>query len=348
MQRSKLPLAIGGALLLYALYASQLSQSPSPPATQPAPKVQPKAPAKPKRPDNPCPNCPHHVAEQRPAPRGHAPQLGGITSPDGTVSTIPIPDPLSWPKNIVSRGLGCCGFRSVDYLARLQNVPELVNWPESMRDDGIAGGAYPQKVEQLFERFAPGVEHWQDTSKSHALLTASIRSQRGVAVDYSGHDPHYSGGIAHCVTLVAFDQDADWVAILDNNYPELDQIVWMSVADFDKRWGGWSYGLLQQTPGYCAGLCGSESWEFFAGKDGTINYGLDRKAGNFGDYVMLNGERSSTDEIIAAIGPAMMPIPAIPVNVDHKVDLSDLKTLALFAGGGLLVFHLLTQQQRKD
>jgi len=233
----------------------------------------------------------------------------------------------------------------VDYLARLQGVPELVDWPEHMREDGIAGGAYPKKVEKLLERYAPGVTHWQDCSRSHALLAASVASERGCAVDYNGHDPHYAGGIAHCVTLIAFSEESDWVAIIDNNYPELDQIVWMSVAEFDKRWGGWCYGLLAQTPGGCVGLHGSEEWEFFAGKDGIVNYGLTKQGNNFPPYCILNGEDATPEAILEAIGPAMMPIPAIPVNVDHKVDLSDLKTLAMYAGIGLLVYYVLSQQK---
>ena len=345
MQRSKWPIVLGGALLLYALYANQTSNPVAAPNAPAAPKVQPKQPKKPAKPDNPCPNCPHRLEAAGQVAQNGKPQLGGITSPDGTVSTIPLPDPLNWPKNIASKGLGCCGYRSEDYLARLQNVPELVNWPEKLREDGVAGGAYPQKVEQLIKRYAPNVEHWQDTTKSHAVLTASIKSQRGVAVNYSGRDPHYSGGIAHCVTLVAFDEQNDWVAILDNNYPSLDEIVWMSVAEFDKRWGGWAYGLLAVTPGYCAGVCGAEEWEFFADANGVTNYGLERKGGNFGDFVVLNGEESSTEAIIAAIGPEMKPI---DVNVDHKIEPIRLNFSPIqiaLAGGAVLAVYSLS---RKD
>lgn len=345
MQRSKWPIALGAALLLYALYSSQLSQPLAAPNQPAAPKVQPHKPDSPKSPAKPKPWGPHCGLRSQAPDKSHGPQLGSTISPDGTVTTIPLPDPLQWPKNIASRGLGCCGFRAVDYLARLQNVPELVDWPEKMRSDGIAGGAYPQKVEQLLGKYAAGIAHWQDTSKSHALLAASIASQRGVAVDYSGRDPHYSGGIAHCVTLVAFSAESDWVAILDNNYPELDQIVWMSIAEFDQRWGGWAYGLLAQTPGYCTGLCGAEEWEFFAGRDGVTNYGLTKKDGNFGNYIILNGVESNTEAIIEAIGPAMMPVPHLPIDVDHRVDLGDLKTLAAFAGAGLLASYLLGHKQ---
>src|SRR5690348_14995255 len=208
MQRSKLPLALGGALLLYALYTSQFSQPNAAPEKPETPKVQPKPAPKPQPHRNPCPNCPM-LREAAGQAAQHKPELGGLISPDGkTRCILSMPDSIQWPKNIASRGLGCCGFRSVDYLARIQNVPELVDWPEQIRNAGIPGGAYPQKVDDLLRRFAPNVEYWNDTTKSHELLAAAIRSQRGAAVDYNGHDPHYSGNIAHCVTCIAFDESS--------------------------------------------------------------------------------------------------------------------------------------------
>lgn len=307
--------------------------------------MQPKKPAQPKRPDNPCPNCPHRLEAVGQTAQSGKPQLGGITSPDGTVRSVIWEESISWPKNIASKGLGCCGFRSLDYCARMQGVPEFVDWPEKLRQDGIAGGAYPQKVEQLIHKYGPQVQYWQDTSKSHALLEACIKSQRACAVDYNGHDPHYGGHIAHCVTCVAFSQENDWVAILDNNYPSLDEIVWMSVKEFDQRWGGWAYGLLQITPGYIKGSCSKEEWEFFPGKDGVTNYGLESKQGPFGDFCRLNGEDATTEEIIACIGPEMAPI---KVDVDHKMepirlDFSPIQ-IALAGGAVLAVYSL----SRKD
>ena len=367
MQRSKVPLYVGAALLAYALFASQ-HDTPQPDGKQPAtPKVQPKTPAKPKKPANPCPNCPHALparealggyagqltgtkfpqipSQEHPAGADRKPQLGGIESPDGTVRSVIWLDSIDWPKNIAAKGLGCCGFRSLDYCARMQGVESLVDWPEQLRNKGYAGGAYPEKVEKLLHEFAPGVAYWQDCSKSHALLEACVRSQRGCAVDYNGRDPHYSGRIAHCVTLIAFDEASDWVAIIDNNYPSLDEIVWMSVKEFDQRWGGWAYGLLQITPGYCPGKASKESWEFFPGKDGTINYGMEIRQGGFGEFCKLNGSDSTTDAIIEAIGPAMMPI---PVNVDHRFEPIRLDFTPLqiaLAGGAVLMFYTLS---RKD
>lgn len=345
MQRSKLPLLIGGALLLYALYASQQPPPTVTPDATPAPKVQPKKPAAPKPPSRPCPSCPQILEAAGQAAQSGRPELGGVVSPDGLTHSVLWMDSIDWPHNIASRGLGCCGFRSLEYCARLQGVDALIDWPEQMRKDGIAGGAYPQKVDSLLERYAQGISYWQDCSKSHALLSASVQSQRGVAVDYCGHDPHYPGRIAHCVTLVAFDETNDWVAILDNNYPALDQIVWMSVKEFDQRWGGWAYGLLASTPGYCCRPGSTESWEFFADKDGVVNYGLELKQGPFPPYCRLDGQDSTPESILDRIGPAMAPI---KVDVDHKVDMPHLDltplTIAL-AGGAVLLFSALAQKK---
>ena len=342
MQRSKFPLLAGGALLLYALYASQQPPTTVTPDATPAPKVVPKKPAQPKPPSRPCPSCPQVMEAAGQAAQSGRPQLGGVVSPDGLTHSVLWMDSIEWPQNIASRGLGCCGFRALEYCARLQGVDALIDWPEQIRKDGVPGGAYPQKVDKLLERYAKGVSYWQDCSKSHALLAASVQSQRGVAVDYSGHDPHYSGRIAHCVTLVAFDESNDWAAILDNNYPALDQVVWMSIREFDQRWGGWAYGLLASTPGYCDRPGSTESWEFFANKDGTINYGLEVPQGPFPPYCRLNGEDSTPESILDQIGPAMMPI---KVDVDHHVDAPGLAVTPLMialAGGAVLLFSQIT------
>lgn len=345
MQRSKFPILVGGALLLYALYANFQQQNPP---AQPAPPATP-APAlpkpKPKAPDQPCPRWPHRAAEQAPAPVSRRPQLGGIDSPDGAVHVLPLPSDLHWPKNIASKGLGCCTFRSLDYAARWQNVPELVDLPERMRQDGIPGGGFPQKLDQIIHQYAPNCPYWNDTSKSVELIQAAILSQRIACVDYSGHDPHYGGGIAHCVCVVGVDLANDWVAIFDNNYPSLSEIVWMGVSEFQQRWNGWCYGLLAQTPGYCAGRCSEEKGSFGVDDNGTVNFGLETASFPAAGTAILNGEPSTLDSIIDAIGPEMKPI---DVNVNHHTDpiaiqLSPM-TCAL-AGGGVLLAYLLLKRE---
>ncbi len=143
-------------------------------------------------------------------------------------------------------------MRSLDYAARVQDVPSLVSLPEKVRDAGIPGGTYPGKIDNIMTRFAPSVKYWQDTAKDVRLLSAMWRSKRLVCATYNGHDPHYKGEIAHVVNVVAADSERNWFAIFDNNYPRLDEIVWMREPDFMRRWSGWSYGLFAATPGHDA------------------------------------------------------------------------------------------------
>lgn len=175
--------------------------------------------------------------------------MGGLSSPDGKTQSVLYGYDGSWPKNIASGGLGCCVFRALSYAARLQAVPALTGLPEKMVRDRVPGGGYPDKVDQLIARYGDGAHYFQDTDKDFDILELLIRSQRLPCVDYNGHDPHYRQAIAHCVNVCAYDKANDWVAILDNNYPGNDQIVWMGREQFARRWGGWLYGLLAATPG---------------------------------------------------------------------------------------------------
>lgn len=179
----------------------------------------------------------------------HSPVLGSLVSPDGKTTVIIGNYDGSYPKNIASRGLGCCGFRALGYAARLQNVPELVDLPEKLVAAGIQGGAYPDKIDRICAKFGGTQKWWQNTAKDDKIIESSINSQRPVCVDYNGHDPHYHATIAHCVTVIAFDRANNWVAILDNNFPGKDQIVWLGLAELRERWHGWSYGLLAKRPG---------------------------------------------------------------------------------------------------
>lgn len=176
-------------------------------------------------------------------------------SPDGTVTSILGPHfHIDWPHNIASGGLGCCGFAVLDYAARWQGVEELVGLPQKMLKDHVPGGAYPSKVAQIVKRYAPDADWFQSEEKMDELLEALCKSKRMICVDYNGHDPHYSGSIAHCVNLIYFDRAADWVAVLDNNYPSETEVIWMDVGNFKKRWGGWVYALLAAVPGHAQEL----------------------------------------------------------------------------------------------
>lgn len=158
-------------------------------------------------------------------------------------------------KNIASKGLGCCVFRSIDYAARWQYVPELHDLPEQLVQAGIPGGGYPEKVDEIVKQFAPEASYIQDTSGDADILEAILRTGRLPCVTYNGHDCHYGMGqsIAHMVNLPYFDRQTGWACISDNNFPAESEFVWMSPDEFLKRWkggggSGWVFALLAVPP----------------------------------------------------------------------------------------------------
>lgn len=248
-RRVLLVLLIGGALLWWR------QDRPSPPKASPLPapaKPKPKAP-QPKRPKRPCPGpgpCPFQDEEA-----GGRPVEGGRVSPDGAVELICDLPESERKKNIASKGLGCCVYRSIDYAARWQQVPELYDLPEQLVKAGIPGGGYVQKVDEIMQRFAPDASYIQDTSGDAEILEAILQTRRMPCVTYNGHDCHYGmgQGIAHMVCLPYFDRHSGWACISDNNYPSESSFVWMSPDEFLKRWkdggaGGWVFALLAAPP----------------------------------------------------------------------------------------------------
>jgi hypothetical protein len=185
---------------------------------------------------------------------GGRPVEGGRVSPDGTVELVCDLPASERKKNIPSKGLGCCVFRSIDYAARWQQVPELYDLPEKMRDAGIPGGGYPEKVTKVLQQFASDVSYIQDTSGDPDILEAILKTGRLPCVTYSGRDGvHYSSSIAHMVCLPYFDRQTGWACISDNNYPGETNFVWMSPEEFLKRWKGgsgrgWVICLLKSPP----------------------------------------------------------------------------------------------------
>jgi len=314
----------------------------------PAPDSHP-APASPKprpEPEPDCPRCPH--CPHRPRPRSaekyvlwirllpvylleemedeansvlaeadDRPVLGGIVSPDGQTHSVLWVDSIEWPHNIASAGLGCCSFRALDYCARLQDEPALVGLPEKMVHDHIPGGGYPEKVDRIIAKYAPAAHYWNDTSGDVRILAAAWRSQRPVCIDYSGHDPHYQGSIAHCVTLIAYDPEHDWTAILDNNFPRTDQIVWMSRRGLKQRWHGWNYGLLKPQHGYVAGKTTYETYEGEEHWAGGRDFGLVRPTRMDVSKLVIDGKPATVDDLLSMIGGEM--VPKIEPHIDSRV-----------------------------
>lgn len=145
-------------------------------------------------------------------------------------------------------GLGLCVFSSIEYAARWQNERRLIDFQKQMKQE--PGGGYPEKVDRMIKKYADGTPYLQHTGGDYEFLVTAIRSGRMPGVTYNGHDPHYSGSIAHMVSLIYADQEV--AAITDNNHPRDSEIVWMSREDFIRRWrgsgGGWAVVLLKGPP----------------------------------------------------------------------------------------------------
>lgn len=145
-------------------------------------------------------------------------------------------------------GAGLCVFTSIEYLARWQNERSLTEFQAKMRPE--LGGGWPEKVDAMIKKYAPTARYLQHTGGDMSILRAIMNSGRAAGVTYGGFDPHYRGYVAHMVTLAHLSDK--WAAITDNNFPGDDEHVWMSPAEFEKRWkmggGGWCVGLLNPPP----------------------------------------------------------------------------------------------------
>lgn len=183
-------------------------------------------------------------------------QVGGPIAPDGTPIQIPLPGSLH-QANISVRGAGCCVFRSLDHAARWANVPVLIHMPEWMKEKGIAGGGWPEKVNELIEKISSDrglskPEYIQiENSRDLEVLRAATKSGRMISVTYSRSPTGRYGGnrIAHMVNAAHFD--ARNVAILDNNYPGADKYEWITPDQFLKICnpsGYWAVILLTHGP----------------------------------------------------------------------------------------------------
>lgn len=180
-------------------------------------------------------------------------QTGGPIAPDGkTQVACDIPIELRAKNTGGTDGAGLCVFTSIMHSARWQNEHRLWDFQAKMKQE--RGGGYPQKVDAMVAKYGPGTPYLQYTGRDPSILMTALKSGRAPGVTYNGHDPHYRGSIAHMVNLVAYDQQADQVAILDNNFIGENQLVWMSAAEFLQRWtggkagSGWAVILLAPPP----------------------------------------------------------------------------------------------------
>jgi hypothetical protein len=178
-----------------------------------------------------------------------APQLGGAVAPDGkTRVTIDMPLSLRHANTAGRDGYGLCVFWSITHAARWQKESPLEDFGTFMEKE--RGGGWPEKVDQMIAKHAPGVDYFQYEGRDPVAIQALLQGGRMPSVTYCGLDPHYRGAISHMVNVVHYDER--WVAILDNNYIGENDLVWMTPAEFLERWrgkgSGWVVGLFKEPP----------------------------------------------------------------------------------------------------
>lgn len=263
---------LAAAVLAGGLYwfASRGEPTPQPeptpaPAPAPAPRPMPPAPAPAPKPKPP-PRWPSQQAGRPACPCGERcecescicrvvgePVEGG-GSHGGVEVTCDLPADLRM-KNVGGRdGAGLCVFTSIAHSARYQNETRLVDFQAKMKAE--PGGGYPEKVDRMIEKYGKGAEYVQHQGGDLEFLYRAIRSGRMPSVTYSGRDPHYGRQrVSHMVNLVHLDppdKTPRLAAILDNNFPGENELVWMTAEEFQSRWkdmqGGWAVILLAPTP----------------------------------------------------------------------------------------------------
>ena len=140
--------------------------------------------------------------------------------------------------------LGLCVFASLTMMARWHNINQLSDVIHKVE----YGGGWPDKVQEIVQRYAPGTTVLNYQGDDAAILDRAMAEGKAVGVTY-GYGERYARPISHMVMLVYFDQGG--AAILDNNFPGTYE--WMSRAEFLRRWKhtdgyGWACILLAPPP----------------------------------------------------------------------------------------------------
>ena len=175
-------------------------------------------------------------------------QVGGRTSPDGKEEiTIDLPGNEHLKNCGGVDGLGLCVFTSLAHEGRWQNNPTIANLQATMKSE--KGGGWPEKVDQMLKKHAPGTAYVQYSGNDPAILKLALHTGRMPCVTY-GYSPRYAKNIAHMVNLVHLSER--WTCVLDNNFPGENAYEWMTPAEFLRRWklggGGWTIILLDAPP----------------------------------------------------------------------------------------------------
>jgi hypothetical protein len=178
-------------------------------------------------------------------------QEGGPVGPGGVEVTTDLPVELRHKNIAGTDGAGCCPFASVQHSARWQNEKKLWNFLEDVGRHN-KGGGWPEKMTAMIKKYGSGAQFVQYEGRDPSILSLALKTGRMPAITYCGRDCHYSGNIAHMVSLIYLSKEKNLACILDNNYIQACQLVWMSYDELISRWlgngGGWAVILLNPRP----------------------------------------------------------------------------------------------------
>lgn len=155
----------------------------------------------------------------------------------------PAVDLLSMPSdlrrhNITSKGLGCCVFRSADYMAGYLNIPQWKDFPEWMKSKGIAGGGYPEKFAKLSKQISadrgmPEPKYIQVQSADPSVMEAVLKTGRPFGMTWNAN--HMLNGVGLTGTSGM---------IVDNNRPNVVQVFSRSKFLAQAKKGGSKFWLI--------------------------------------------------------------------------------------------------------
>jgi hypothetical protein len=163
---------------------------------------------------------------------------GGPISPDGRVLiTAYLPLNQRMFNRGGSDGAGLCVYTSVTMAARYQREERLLGLREY--SEKRAGGSWPEKLARDIETVAPGVPWLNYEGSSFEVVKAALASERMASISIPGH------------MLNVVYADDRWVCLLDNNdiYDRStkrdSKLIWLTPAEFRRKWTGWAVVLLK-------------------------------------------------------------------------------------------------------
>jgi hypothetical protein len=269
-------------------------------------------------------------------------QVGGRVSPDGAEEIqidLPGAEQLHNAGGLGPRGpgtgAGLCVFTSVEMgLGRWPSEEALRGFQQKMTRE--PGGGYPEKVDAMMAKYAPGVRYGQYVGPDAGVLKLILSTGRMPGVTY-GYSPRYAGPgnpqgrVAHMVNLVHFTDR--WAAVLDNNFvPQTDAekadprlYEWMPPDEFVRRWQ--------------AGQPGGQGWAVFGFAAPPPPIPVNRPAPKPAAYRWdpgraLGGWGGGACPLAGPVGPLVPPtFPAPALRPGKGGCCSDLCTCGCNAGG---------------